>query len=139
MAVSQAIGRAHIIAVHAEIELHRLVIAQIAHLNRFCGVNDRNSRRFSRSALGVGQPFCAPRRRSAICANLPFIAIAKGPEAAPKLSSPRARRLSFDPPTWVGLHHQSRRGGCPARSPRVRDRNPNSDYCGRRDVSRHRA
>ena len=97
MAVSQAIGRAHIIAVHAEIELHRLVIAQIAHLNRFCGVNDRNSRLFSRSALGVGQPFCAPRRRSAICANLPFIAIAKGPEAAPKLSSPRARRLSFDP------------------------------------------
>jgi hypothetical protein len=62
MAVSQAIGRAHIIAVHAEIELHRLVIAQIAHLNRFCGVNDRNSRLFSRSALGVGQPFCAPLR-----------------------------------------------------------------------------
>jgi hypothetical protein len=35
------------------------------------------------------------RATSAICANLPFIAIAKGPEAAPKLSSPRARRLSL--------------------------------------------
>jgi hypothetical protein len=41
----------------------------------------------------------SPSRRcmTANCANLPFIAIAKGPEAAPKLSSPRARRLSFDP------------------------------------------
>jgi hypothetical protein len=78
-------------------------------------------------------------RMAAICANLPFIAIAKGPEAAPKLSSPRARRLSFDP--QPGSVYIISRGAAAARLVHLAfaTETPNSDYCGRRDASRHRA
>jgi hypothetical protein len=85
----------------------------------------------------------SPSRRcmTANCANLPFIAIAKGPEAAPKLklSSPRARRLSFDP--QPGSVYIISRGAAAARLVHLAfaTETPNSDYCGRRDASRHRA